>query len=69
MVSGFKTSPKDLSRMESGDARLMVIFENDDLGRLSFLIAIIDIYFFKEYFVKKLSHLGTKCLINVIDNQ
>jgi hypothetical protein len=35
------TSPKDLSRIESGEARLMVILEKLDLGRFSFLIAIM----------------------------
>ena len=49
MVSGFNTSPKDLSRIESGDAKLMVIFEKADLGRLSFLIAIEDICFYEAY--------------------
>jgi hypothetical protein len=41
MVSGFSTSPKERSRIESGEARLMVIFEKFDLGRFSFFIAII----------------------------
>jgi hypothetical protein len=46
MVSGFNTSPKDLSRIESGDAMLMVIFEKEDFGRLSLLIAIIRYLFY-----------------------
>jgi hypothetical protein len=46
IVSGLRTSPKDLSRIESGEAILMVILENDDLGRLSFLIAIMRYLFY-----------------------
>jgi hypothetical protein len=49
MVSGFNTSPNDLSRMESGEAKLMVIFEKVDFGRLSFLIAIEVICFYMTY--------------------
>jgi hypothetical protein len=42
MVSGFNTSPKLLSKMLSGDAKLMVIFEKLDFGLLnSLLIAIM----------------------------
>src|ERR1700754_1879116 len=41
MVSGFRTSPYDLSRMESGEANPIVIFEKVALGRFSFLIAIL----------------------------
>jgi hypothetical protein len=41
MVSGFNTSPYDLSRMESGEANPIVIFEKVALGRFSFLIAIL----------------------------
>jgi len=42
MVSGFNTSPHDLSRMFSGDERLIVIFEKlNDPGLFSFFKAII----------------------------
>jgi hypothetical protein len=50
MVSGFKTSPKLRSKIESGDARPIVILEKVDLGRLSFLIAIYDFKFENENF-------------------
>ena len=40
MVSGFNTSPKLLSRILSGEAKLMVICEKDGLGLLSLLNAI-----------------------------
>ena len=42
MVSGLSTSPKLLSRILSGDAKLIVIWENVGLGLLSLLIAIFD---------------------------
>jgi hypothetical protein len=35
--------------MESGEAKLMVIFEKVDFGRLSFLIAIEVICFYMTY--------------------
>jgi hypothetical protein len=40
MVSGFNTSPKLFSRILSGEASPIVIFENVGLGRLSLFIAI-----------------------------
>jgi hypothetical protein len=40
MVSGLRTSPLDCSRIFSGEARLMVIFEKSLLIVLSFLKAI-----------------------------
>src|SRR5688572_3134173 len=41
MVSGFSTSPKLFSRMLSGEASPMVIFEKTGLGRLSLLLMAI----------------------------
>ena len=37
MVSGFKTPPCDLSRIDSGEAKLMVILLKSLLNLLSFL--------------------------------
>jgi hypothetical protein len=44
MVSGFNTSPKLFSKMESGDARPIVIFENVGRGRLSLLLKAIKLF-------------------------
>jgi hypothetical protein len=43
MVSGFSTSPNDLSRISSGDERLIDTFEKLVFALLSFLTAIIQI--------------------------
>ena len=40
MVSGLSTSPDDFSRISSGEARPIVIFENEVFDLLSFLKAI-----------------------------
>jgi len=40
MVSGFITSPRERSRMASGDAKLIVIFEKSFLIGVSFFTAI-----------------------------
>jgi hypothetical protein len=49
MVSGFNTSPKLFSRMESGEANPIVIFENVGLGRLSLLLkAIVANFLFED---------------------
>jgi hypothetical protein len=44
MVSGFKTSPWDLSSIDSGEAKLIVILLKSLLNFLSFLKAIFLIY-------------------------
>jgi hypothetical protein len=44
MVSGFNTSPKLFSKMESGEARPIVIFENVGRGRLSLLLKAINLF-------------------------
>jgi hypothetical protein len=44
MVSGFRTSPLDCSRMCSGEARLMMILVKFDLIFISFLVAIFLIF-------------------------
>jgi hypothetical protein len=41
IVSGFKTSPNDLSRISSGEERLIETFEKLIFALLSFLNAII----------------------------
>jgi hypothetical protein len=44
MVSGFKTSPLERSRMLSGEAKLIVILEKLLFTLLSFLKAIIGFF-------------------------
>jgi hypothetical protein len=45
MVSGFNTSPLDLRRIVSGEARLIVILEKFDFCLLSLLKAMFVFFF------------------------
>jgi hypothetical protein len=63
IVSGFKTSPLDASRISSGEAKLTVIFEKLLFTLFSFLKAI---YFFS---FKAVSYqlLAYSCLLEYYD--